>query len=47
MVFGGFCPWKEHLDDLEAELQLSDAAKPIYVVYPDDSGSWYYSFESN
>lgn len=40
IVFEGFAPWKEHLFLLEEEMQIPEAEKPIYVVYPDESGKW-------
>ncbi|KAL3699304.1 hypothetical protein R1sor_017326 [Riccia sorocarpa] len=39
MILKQFCPWKQHLFELEQELQLKPTIK--YVVYQDDrSGSW-------
>ncbi|KAJ7071002.1 GAMM1 protein [Mycena amicta] len=40
IVFEQFLPWKEHLFDFEAEQGIQDSDKAIYVVYPDDGGSW-------
>lgn len=41
IVFDQFAPWKEHLFELESELGLAEYAKPIYVLYPDEtSGNW-------
>ncbi|KAJ7706148.1 GAMM1 protein [Mycena rosella] len=40
LVFEQFLPWKEHLFDLEKESEMAEADKAIYVVYPDDGGSW-------
>jgi len=32
---------QEHLFELEAELNVTDEAKPFYVVYPDETaGAW-------
>ncbi|KAH0444939.1 hypothetical protein IEQ34_025529 [Dendrobium chrysotoxum] len=31
---------KEHLFELEKTLQISEAEKPLYIVYPDESGKW-------
>jgi uncharacterized UPF0160 family protein len=31
-----FCPWKEHLYDIEEELGLGDDASVLYVLYEDD-----------
>jgi hypothetical protein len=33
-----FCPWKEHLMDLEEELNLGNQIK--YVIFEDSSKSW-------
>ncbi|KAF9581986.1 hypothetical protein BGW38_000809 [Lunasporangiospora selenospora] len=38
LVFDQSCPWKEHLFKLEEELQVEE--KPLYVLYPDESGNW-------
>ncbi|KAJ7181688.1 GAMM1 protein [Mycena crocata] len=40
LVFDQFLPWKEHLFDFEAESAMPESDKAIYVVYPDDGGSW-------
>ncbi|KAJ7169872.1 GAMM1 protein [Mycena filopes] len=40
IVFDQFLPWKEHLFDFEAESATAEEDKAIYVVYPDDGGSW-------
>ena len=40
IVFEGYAPWKEHLFLLEEDLSIPEAEKPIYVVYPDESGKW-------
>lgn len=34
----GGCPWKEHLFDLENELQVETQIK--FVLYPDQNGHW-------
>ncbi|KAF7306949.1 hypothetical protein MIND_00487700 [Mycena indigotica] len=39
IVLDQFLPWKEHLFDLEGEQQVPPG-QAIYIVYPDDSGSW-------
>ncbi|TBU35221.1 GAMM1 protein [Dichomitus squalens] len=38
ILFEQFAPWKEHLFELEEALQIPDAEKPIYVLYPDETG---------
>ncbi|KAL2609437.1 hypothetical protein R1flu_028010 [Riccia fluitans] len=39
MILKQFCPWKQHLFELEQEFQLNPTVK--YVVYQDErSGSW-------
>ncbi|KAK9896456.1 GAMM1 protein [Cystobasidium minutum MCA 4210] len=38
IVFDSFGPWKEHLYLLEDELQIPEEEKPLYVLYPEDSG---------
>ncbi|EPQ27687.1 uncharacterized protein PFL1_04825 [Pseudozyma flocculosa PF-1] len=40
LVFDEFSSWKDHLFRLEAELPIPDAERPVYVVYPDESGKW-------
>ena len=40
IVFEGFAPWKEHLFLLEEELNIPEEEKPVYVIYPDESGKW-------
>lgn len=41
ILFEQFAPWKEHLFELEAELNVTDEVKPFYVVYPDETaGAW-------
>ncbi|KAK7694627.1 hypothetical protein QCA50_001814 [Cerrena zonata] len=38
ILFEQFAPWKEHLFELEKELSIAEAEKPIYVIYPDETG---------
>ncbi|CCO33437.1 UPF0160 protein [Rhizoctonia solani AG-1 IB] len=38
ILFEQFAPWKEHLFELESSLKVSDEQKPIYVLYPDETG---------
>ena len=38
MVLARFCPWKEHL--LEIEVEEGAAGVTIYVLYEDGGGSW-------
>ena len=40
IVFDEFTSWKDHLFKLEKELDIPDPEKPIYIVYPDESGKW-------
>ncbi|KAG9034518.1 hypothetical protein FRB95_013085 [Tulasnella sp. JGI-2019a] len=41
ILFEQFCPWKEHLFELEQELAITDDQKPLYIVYPDETaGNW-------
>eukprot|EP00842_Homolaphlyctis_polyrhiza_P000733 jgi/Hompol1/1660/HPOL_004941-RA len=40
IVLDQFCPWKEHLHDLENELKLAGNDLPLYVLYGDSSASW-------
>jgi len=41
ILFEQFAPWKEHLFELEEELNVTDEAKPFYVLYPDETaGAW-------
>ncbi|SOV09817.1 related to Gamm1 protein / Ni-binding urease accessory protein (UreG) [Ustilago sp. UG-2017a] len=40
LVFDEFASWKDHLFDLEKELNIAPTERPIYVVYPDESGKW-------
>lgn len=39
IIFDQFAPWKEHLFELEADKAISEEAKPIYVLYPDETAS--------
>ena len=41
-VFETFLPWKEHLFELEEEQPqtITPDNRPIYVIYPDESGKW-------
>ncbi|KAH9849781.1 GAMM1 protein [Lenzites betulinus] len=38
ILFEQFAPWKEHLFELEESLAIPAAEKPIYVLYPDETG---------
>ncbi|KAF8755255.1 Metal-dependent protein hydrolase [Rhizoctonia solani] len=38
IAFEQFAPWKEHLFELESSLNVSEEQKPIYVLYPDETG---------
>ncbi|RDX55883.1 GAMM1 protein [Lentinus brumalis] len=38
LLFEQFAPWKEHLFELEASLGIPEAEKPLYVLYPDETG---------
>jgi len=38
LLEGAGCPWKDHLLELEEELQLSPLVK--YVLFTDKSDSW-------
>ncbi|KAJ1570038.1 hypothetical protein HK096_004831 [Nowakowskiella sp. JEL0078] len=40
ILFDQFAPWKQHLHQLEEETNISEAHKPLYVLYPDESGKW-------
>ncbi|EJU03082.1 GAMM1 protein [Dacryopinax primogenitus] len=37
LVFETFCPWKEHLFELENEMGIPEAENTLYVLYPDTS----------
>ncbi|KAH9944402.1 GAMM1 protein [Epithele typhae] len=39
ILFEQFAPWKEHLFELEAGLQIPDDEKPVYVLYPDETAN--------
>ncbi|KEP51057.1 GAMM1 protein/Ni-binding urease accessory protein (UreG), related protein [Rhizoctonia solani 123E] len=38
ILFEQFAPWKEHLFELESSLNIPEEKKPIYVLYPDETG---------
>jgi len=38
ILFDVFAPWKEHLFELEKSLGISSDQKPLYVLYPDETG---------
>ena len=40
LVFDEFASWKDHLFTLEKDLNIAPTERPIYVVYPDESGKW-------
>ncbi|KAI8325406.1 metal-dependent protein hydrolase [Martensiomyces pterosporus] len=42
VLFDQFCPWKDHMDTIEAEILAKDPASPLilYVLYPDTSNAW-------
>ncbi|EKM61023.1 uncharacterized protein PHACADRAFT_247325 [Phanerochaete carnosa HHB-10118-sp] len=41
ILFDAYAPWKEHLFELECDLDIADHEKPIYVIYPDEtSDQW-------
>jgi len=41
LVLQHFCPWKDHIFDLEAEAEAGEKSSTIlYVIYPDSGGSW-------
>ncbi|SPO31869.1 related to Gamm1 protein / Ni-binding urease accessory protein (UreG) [Ustilago trichophora] len=40
LVFDEFASWKDHLFALEKDLNIAPTERPIYVVYPDESGKW-------
>lgn len=42
VVLSHFCPWKDHLFELEETLKKADSAySPVlYVLYGDSGGSW-------
>lgn len=39
VVFEQFAPWKEHLFDIESDLNFSEDEKPFYILYPDETAS--------
>ncbi|KZP31263.1 metal-dependent protein hydrolase [Athelia psychrophila] len=41
ILFEQYAPWKEHLFEIESELNLEEDLKPVYVVYADETaGNW-------
>ncbi|KAA8498627.1 UPF0160 protein C27H6.8 [Porphyridium purpureum] len=40
LVLEQFCPWKAHLFDLEEELAIPAAERPLFVIYADYGKSW-------
>jgi len=38
IVFEQFAPWKEHLFEIEADQSISEESKPLYILYPDETG---------
>ncbi|KAJ2700311.1 hypothetical protein FB645_005036 [Coemansia sp. IMI 203386] len=42
VLFEQFCPWKDHIDTIEEEVMQKnpEAAKLLYVLYPDTSNAW-------
>lgn len=40
LVFDQYASWKDHLFELEKNLNIAPTERPIYVVYPDESGKW-------
>jgi uncharacterized UPF0160 family protein len=36
IVMTQYCPWKEHLHELEADMGINEDEKPLYVLYEDD-----------
>jgi len=38
ILFETYAPWKEHLFELESDLAIGENEKPIYVIYPDETG---------
>lgn len=40
LLFERAVNWKGHIYDLEEEHRIRDEEKPLYVVYPDESGKW-------
>jgi len=37
--FHGFCPWKDHLHQLEVQSGIRPEHLPVYVIYPDGGSS--------
>jgi uncharacterized UPF0160 family protein len=40
ILLSQYCPWSNHLFDLEQEHQLTKEQLPLYVLYEDSSKSW-------
>jgi len=40
IAFETACPWKQHLFDIEEETQISENAKALYAIFPDEAGQW-------
>lgn len=40
LVFDDYASWKDHLFTLEKDLNIAPTERPIYVIYPDESGKW-------
>ncbi|CAG8633065.1 1918_t:CDS:10 [Ambispora gerdemannii] len=40
LVLDGFCPWKEHVFDLEKEQNIAKDENILYTVYPDEARGW-------
>ncbi|KAL2914796.1 hypothetical protein HK105_205727 [Polyrhizophydium stewartii] len=40
IVLDQFCPWKEHLQQIEEENKLTEKNHPFYIVYQDSSSQW-------
>ena len=38
ILFKSFCPWKEHLFELEVAQDIAEAQQPYYIIYPDETG---------
>ncbi|KAH7931001.1 GAMM1 protein [Leucogyrophana mollusca] len=39
VLFEQFAPWKEHLFELEAEQEIEEDSKPVYIIYPDETAA--------
>jgi uncharacterized UPF0160 family protein len=45
LVLDQFCPWKDHLFELEAEAAArGEPIKPLFVLFQDTSKQWYVSY---